>query len=84
MGLGDGTGRKTKAEHAAEATGDAGEKDTDGKGKESHEVLPLGAALVSVTMRLLFTRQLTVDMFSTFDANAAGECVPLCALSRLG
>lgn len=34
---------------------------------------PLGAAIVTAAMRLLFTRQLTVDSFSATDPNAAGK-----------
>lgn len=79
---------------AATATGDgAGAGAGAGAGEQQQQPdarVALGSAMVSATMRLLFTRQLTVDVYSSCESVDAGvvmlpvfcrwSCVRACSL----
>lgn len=53
----------------------AGGEGEGGEGDSTPAAVSLGSAMVSATMRLLFTRQLTVDVYSSCDAGGdAGAC----------
>lgn len=52
----------------------AGGEGEGGEGDSTPAAVSLGSAMVSATMRLLFTRQLTVDVYSSCDAGDAGAC----------
>lgn len=73
---------KQEAPAAAAAAG-AGSEGEAGEEKPGPSV-SLGSAMVSASMRLLFTRQLTVDVYSSCDAGEAGACVARARLSFVG
>lgn len=67
---------KGAPESGAASTAGGARKEASGEGEKKGDggkpVTPLGSAMVSATMRMLFCRQLCVDVFSSFDVNAQG------------
>lgn len=81
--------KKEKEAQAAgvEAGGEAGDGEQSEEAAaeaEAQASMVLGSAVVSVAMRLLFTRQLTVDVHSTCDAEEAGGRVVRFSVFRFG